>query len=56
MNYKRLDVKLQKMQDIIGRDRDKLDEIIGEYESLKDDCSEAWEDLDRARDALSRLV
>jgi len=40
----------------IAKDRDKLDEFIDELTSLKEDCDEAHDCLQRARDALSELV
>lgn len=38
----------------IGRERDKLDETITHLQDILNDCDEALEDLQRARDALSR--
>lgn len=40
----------------VAEERDKLDELIGELEQLKENCSEAHDCLQRARDALSELV
>lgn len=40
----------------VAKDRDKLDDFIGELSSLKEDCDEAWDCLQSARDALSELV
>jgi len=40
----------------VASDRDKLDEFIDELEQLKEDCTEAYDNLTDARDALSRLV
>ena len=37
-------------------ERDKLDELISELQSLRDDCEEAFDALQTARDALSRLL
>ena len=40
----------------VGKARDDLDTFIDELSSLKEDCSEAWDNLQRARDALSEMV
>jgi len=40
----------------IGVERDSLDNAIATLEQLKEDCEEAWDALQEARDALSRLV
>lgn len=48
--------KLDQQMKIIGKDRDNLDALIGEYVQLKEDCREAYDHLQEARDALSRLV
>lgn len=40
----------------ISVERDKLDDMIGEMQSLRDVVDEARENLDLARDALSQLV
>jgi len=47
---------IERQQDTIEKERDRLDDMIANMEDLKDDCYEAWEHLDNARDALSRLV
>jgi hypothetical protein len=56
MNWKRIEERIAKQQEIIGKDRDKLDELISDLVTLRDDCEEAWGSLQDARDALSRLV
>lgn len=48
--------QIAKRQDAVGKERDKLDELISDLQSLKDDCDEAFDALQTARDALSRLV
>jgi septal ring factor EnvC (AmiA/AmiB activator) len=40
----------------IGKDRDKLDELIVEAEGLKECCERAHDSLESARDALSELA
>ena len=40
----------------IASERDKLDDAIGTFDELREHCREAWDDLQRARDALSQLV
>lgn len=48
--------QIEKRMIAIGVERDKLDDLIGELEYLKDNCQTAYEDLQHARDALSELV
>jgi prefoldin subunit 5 len=48
--------KIKAQMGKIAENRDSLDEMISELESLKEDCNEAYEHLMDARDALSRLV
>ena len=48
--------QIQKRMDAVGKERDKLDDLISELEHLKWNCEEAYENLQRARDALSELV
>jgi septal ring factor EnvC (AmiA/AmiB activator) len=48
--------QIDRRKDAIGKERDKLDDLIGELQSLKEDCVEAHDALQTARDALSRLV
>ena len=40
----------------VAEERDKLDDLIGELVELKEGCEEAYDCLQRARDALSELV
>jgi hypothetical protein len=40
----------------VGKVRDGLDEKISEMSDLRENCEEAWDNLQRARDALSELV
>lgn len=40
----------------VAKVRDKIDDDISEMEMLRENCREAWDDLQRARDALSELV
>jgi hypothetical protein len=48
--------QIAKRQEAVGAERDKLDELICELGSLAADCDEAYDALQTARDALSRLV
>lgn len=48
--------QIEKRMIAVGVERDKLDDLIGELEHLKDNCQTAYEDLQHARDALSELV
>jgi prefoldin subunit 5 len=45
--------QIEKRRDAIGKERDKLNEMISEMETLRDCCERAWDDLQTARDALS---
>lgn len=40
----------------VGLERDKLDDLIGDLEHLRENCRSAYDDLQHARDALSELV
>ena len=51
-----LDKALAARQAEVAKARDKLDDTISEWEELRENCIEAHDDLQRARDALSRLV
>jgi hypothetical protein len=48
--------QIEKRRDAVGMERDRLDALIGELTDLKENCEEAWDDLQRARDALSEQV
>lgn len=48
--------QIEKRMIAVGKERDKLDDLIGELEHLKDNCRTAYDDLQHARDALSELV
>ena len=48
--------QIAKREEAVGNERDKLDELISELQSLRDDCEEAFDALQTARDALSRLL
>lgn len=47
---------IEKHMAAVAKARDELDEFIGELTSLREDCDEAHDCLQRARDALSELV
>lgn len=47
--------KIDTQQARVAKERDRLDDLISEMEQLKEDCSEAWDNLQDARDALSRM-
>jgi uncharacterized coiled-coil protein SlyX len=54
--YQRMMNKIAAQQLAIGKQRDKLGDLISELESLKQDCDEAYDAMQSAVDALSRLV
>lgn len=56
MNIKQAIKEIEKRQEAVGKERDRLDDLIRDLTSLKEDCDEAYDSLQTARDALSRLV
>lgn len=48
--------KIDLRKESVGKERDKLDEAISELQMLREDCDEAFDALQTARDALSRMV
>ena len=49
---KGIDAKMAK----VAKVRDELDDFIDTLTGLREGCNEAWENLHRARDALSEMV
>lgn len=47
---------LDKRMAEVAKVRDKIDEDIQTFEELRDDANEAFDELQRALDALSKLV
>lgn len=45
--------QIEKRRDAVGKERDKLDAMIGDLDALRATCDEAWDYLQRARDVLS---
>jgi len=56
MTMKNAIKQIEKRMIAVGKERDKLDELIGELGHLKENCDTAYDDLQHARDALSELV
>lgn len=56
MSIKTAMKQIEKRMIAVGKERDKLDEMIGELEHLKENCQTAYDDLQHARDSLSELV
>lgn len=48
--------QIDKRMKAVAAERDKLDELIRDLEALKENCEEAYDHLQRARDALSEIV
>jgi predicted nucleic acid-binding Zn-ribbon protein len=48
--------KIDKRMTAVGKERDKIDYLLADLEMLREDCNEACEALQEARDSLSRLV
>jgi len=48
--------QIAKNQEAIAAERDKIDDLITDMKELRQSCRDALEDLESARDALSRLV
>lgn len=40
----------------IAKERDRIRDLLDEYESIKDDCDEAIDDIERAVEKLSELL
>lgn len=53
---RKIDKQVEKFQQAIASDRDKLDDYISELEGLSENCQDAWDSLQNARDALSEAV
>ncbi len=54
--YAKIVKNIEKHMNQIGKERDSLDDMIDQLNSLKEDCEQAWDCLQEARDALSRMV
>ena len=47
---------IEKHKKAVAKVRDDLDDAISEMSQLEQNCEEAFDNLDRARDSLSELV
>jgi hypothetical protein len=47
---------IDKRREAVGKERDKLDDMIQELECLRECCERAYDDLGHAREALSELA
>jgi hypothetical protein len=56
MEFEGIIAEIEKRRDAVGKERDRLDDLIGELEGLRDSCDRAYCDLQNARDALSELA
>lgn len=56
MTNKKIIEGIKERMDAVAKERDTLDEFISELNDLREDCDNAWECLQQARDALSELV
>ena len=56
MKTKKMIFEIDRRMKAVAEERDKLDAFISEVSDLREDCDEAWDHLQRARDALSELV
>lgn len=54
--HKKMIKEIMKRAKTVGKERDKIRDIISEWEMLADNCDEAKELLERAADELSQLV
>ena len=48
--------QIDKHMAMVGKERDELDKFIDDLEGLKESCSEAYDNLHFAREALSQFV
>ena len=55
-NLKDVIEKVEDQMKAVGRERDKIDNLIGDLTSLRDACEEAYDALWDAREALSEIV
>lgn len=55
-SIEKLMTELKEREEAIGKERDKLDELISSAQDLLDDCVDAIFNLQEARDALSKVV
>ncbi len=55
-SIKQIIKQLERRRDAIGKERDKLRELLSEWADLADTCDSAYEDIDRAIDALSQYA
>ena len=51
-----IEKQIAKRQEAVAKERDKLDDFIAHLTDLREDCDNAWNCLQDARDALSELV
>jgi predicted nucleic acid-binding Zn-ribbon protein len=56
INWKATIRKIDAQMKAVGKERDKIDALLDELTSLRDNCDRAYEALWEARDALSELV
>jgi len=56
MTPKQMQKNIEKMQEAIAKQRDRIDAFISEAEALRECCEEASDALLVARDALSQYV
>ena len=47
---------LEASKDRIAKERNKLRDLIAEYEDIEDDCSNAIDNMNAAADALSEIL
>jgi hypothetical protein len=52
----RLVKKLDSHMKAVAKERDRIDETIDQFEMLREDCINAYDCLQGARDALSEMV
>lgn len=56
MNIKQIEMQIQRHMAAIAKRRDELDDLIGTLTDLREDCGDAYDHLERARDSLSEMV
>jgi uncharacterized protein YaaN involved in tellurite resistance len=56
MNFKKIIKEIDKHMAAVAKERDELDNFILQLEELKENCTDALENLQCARDSLSELV
>lgn len=56
MDWTKVIEKIDARKAAVAAERDTIDDLLSDLEELRENCREAWDDLQHARDALSKIV